>query len=115
VGPEGKQGLTGTIGPAGPEGKQGLTGAIGPAGPEEEAVAWSPSRHVNASTVPAKWFIMNSEEGEEMPIDQPIAMKSALEAIGFAPKYRILTGVVHAFAYWSRVESEVYAFIAAPS
>jgi hypothetical protein len=52
-----------------------------------------------------------NSEFEQMPIDQPQSMKAALEAVGFVPTYKILRGRYHAFAYWKRVESEVYAFI----
>jgi acetyl esterase/lipase len=77
---------------------------------QAEAAAESPSMNVNPSALPEKWLMVNSEF-EQMPIDQPQSMKAALEAVGFVPTYRILRGRYHAFAYWKRVEGEVYAFI----
>jgi acetyl esterase/lipase len=77
---------------------------------QAEAGAESPSMHVNPSALPEKWFMVNSEL-EEMPIDQPNAMKAGLEAAGFVPTFKVLPGRYHAFAYWKRVEGEVYAFI----
>jgi acetyl esterase/lipase len=77
---------------------------------QAEAGAESPSMHVNPSALPEKWLMVNSES-EEMPIDQPDAMKAGLEAVGFVPTYKVLPGKYHAFAYWKRVEGEVYAFI----
>ncbi|MFI4985432.1 MAG: alpha/beta hydrolase fold domain-containing protein [Solirubrobacterales bacterium] len=77
---------------------------------QTEAGAESPSMHVSPSVLPEKWLMVNSES-EEMPIDQPDAMKAGLEAVGFVPTYKVLPGKYHAFAYWKRVEGEVYAFI----
>jgi acetyl esterase/lipase len=77
---------------------------------QAEAAAESPSMHVNPSALPEKWLMVNSEN-EQMPIDQPRAMRAGLEAVGFVPTYKILRGRYHAFAYWKRVEDEVYAFI----
>jgi len=71
---------------------------------------WSPALQVNSSNCPAGWQIFNSQN-ELMPMDQPNAMISALQANNCQVTSQILPGTAHAFGYWSSVESSIASFI----
>jgi acetyl esterase/lipase len=80
-------------------------------GKEATAALYSPSRHVNSSNKPSKFLIFNSEGEETTSKDQPLLMKTALEAAGCPVAYTEVAGTGHSFTYWAAVETQIYAFI----
>jgi acetyl esterase/lipase len=82
--------------------------------PAKEALAtqWSPAKQLTASNCPAGWLIFNSQD-ELITLDQPAAMKAALEREGCAVSERLLAGTKHAVEYWGTVRPEIVEFIRA--
>lgn len=77
----------------------------------EASALWSPALQVPADC-PGAWLIFNSNR-ELVPVDQPAAMTSALEARDCRVTTTILPGTKHASKYWSKVAATVTSFIAA--
>jgi acetyl esterase/lipase len=78
---------------------------------EAWAVQWSPARQVTSTNCASGgWLIFNSQE-ELMPLNQPTAMKTALETNGCGVKETIVPGKEHAFYYWRAVKPSVISFI----
>ena len=73
---------------------------------------YSPASHVSSTNCPGTWLIYNSAN-ELMPLDQPTAMASALQANGCNVTETILPGSLHAWDYWNAVSSAVIATIQA--
>lgn len=74
--------------------------------------AWSPAYHVTPTDCPGTWLLYNSAD-ELMPLDQPDAMTSALEANGCNVTFITMPGTGHAYDYWDDVASNVVATIQA--
>ncbi len=72
---------------------------------------WSPVDHLPA-VCPGSSLLFNSQR-ELMPLDQPAAMASALQAGGCQVTESIVKGPDHSFAYWHSVLPAILSFISA--